>query len=203
MEGHTNFNPASDIPSLKGRFNLITGGTGGLGRMTVAGFAPHKLAPHLLHWSLRSQSQRSDRRSQRSCPKYTSFFCAEGPRLIRVDPRGYKSNCRTIETAPTSSSAMQASWQSLPVRPKTVTRSNSAPNHMGHTMLVHQILPILLKTAKEPGADVRIISNTSTGFKNSPSDSIEFDRLHSEQDLGMGGRWDPLRTVPSSPTSSS
>ena len=62
-------------------------------------------------------------------------------------------------------------------------------NHMGHALLVHQLLPMLQKTAKEGNGDVRIVSNTSTGFKNPPSGGIEFERLHSEQDLGIGGRW--------------
>ncbi len=62
-------------------------------------------------------------------------------------------------------------------------------NHMGHALLLHLLLPVLQKTAKEENGDVRIISNTSTGFKNPPTGGIEFDRLHSEQELGMGGRW--------------
>jgi NAD(P)-dependent dehydrogenase (short-subunit alcohol dehydrogenase family) len=40
-----------------------------------------------------------------------------------------------------------------------------ATNHLGHAMLTKQLLPVLLKTAKEPGSDVRVISNTSEGYE--------------------------------------
>lgn len=38
-----------------------------------------------------------------------------------------------------------------------------ATNHLGHAMLIKQLLPVLLKTAERPGSDVRIVSVTSTG----------------------------------------
>ena len=62
-------------------------------------------------------------------------------------------------------------------------------NHLGHALLIYLLLPLLLQTAKDPSSDVRIVSNTSTGFKNPPPDGIEFARPRSEQDLGVGGRW--------------
>jgi NAD(P)-dependent dehydrogenase (short-subunit alcohol dehydrogenase family) len=40
-----------------------------------------------------------------------------------------------------------------------------ATNHLGHAMLTKQLLPVLLRTAKEPGSDVRVISNTSEGYE--------------------------------------
>jgi NAD(P)-dependent dehydrogenase (short-subunit alcohol dehydrogenase family) len=40
-----------------------------------------------------------------------------------------------------------------------------ATNYLGHAMLTKQLLPILLTTAKEPDSDVRIVSNTSTGYE--------------------------------------
>jgi NAD(P)-dependent dehydrogenase (short-subunit alcohol dehydrogenase family) len=40
-----------------------------------------------------------------------------------------------------------------------------ATNHLGHAMLTKQLMPVLLKTAKEPNSDVRIISNTSAGYE--------------------------------------
>jgi NAD(P)-dependent dehydrogenase (short-subunit alcohol dehydrogenase family) len=40
-----------------------------------------------------------------------------------------------------------------------------ATNHLGHAMLTKQLLPVLLKTAREPDSDVRVISNTSAGYE--------------------------------------
>lgn len=36
-------------------------------------------------------------------------------------------------------------------------------NHMGHVLLTNLLMPLLLKTAAEPGSDVRIINLTSAG----------------------------------------
>jgi NAD(P)-dependent dehydrogenase (short-subunit alcohol dehydrogenase family) len=38
-------------------------------------------------------------------------------------------------------------------------------NHMGHALLMKLLLPTMLETAKEPNADVRIVSLTSEGFR--------------------------------------
>lgn len=42
-------------------------------------------------------------------------------------------------------------------------------NHMGHFLFTKLLLPTLEKTAKQPGADVRIINLTSDGHKAAPS----------------------------------
>lgn len=41
-----------------------------------------------------------------------------------------------------------------------------ATNNLGHAMLTKQLLPVLLKTAKDPNSDVRIISNISAGYES-------------------------------------
>jgi len=54
-----------------------------------------------------------------------------------------------------------------------------ATNHLGHAMLTRELMPILLKTAKEPSSDVRVISNTSAGyeFHRAIKGGISFDEL--------------------------
>lgn len=42
-------------------------------------------------------------------------------------------------------------------------------NHMGHFLFTRLLLPTLQKTAKQPGADVRIINLTSTGHQAAPT----------------------------------
>lgn len=40
-----------------------------------------------------------------------------------------------------------------------------ATNHLGHAMLMKQLLPYLLNATKMPGADVRVIATTSEGYE--------------------------------------
>jgi NAD(P)-dependent dehydrogenase (short-subunit alcohol dehydrogenase family) len=63
-----------------------------------------------------------------------------------------------------------------------------ATNHLGHALLIKHLLPIMLKTAERPGADVRIVLNTSTGWRGHPKGGIRFDALKTTQD-GVGGPW--------------
>ena len=56
-----------------------------------------------------------------------------------------------------------------------------ATNYLGHAMLTKQLLPVLLKTAKDPNSDVRIINTTSAGyeFHRAIKGGISFEELDS------------------------
>lgn len=54
-------------------------------------------------------------------------------------------------------------------------------NHMGHALLTKLLLPTLLETAKQPGADVRVISLSSMGHHLAPAGGIPFDQRALEQ----------------------
>lgn len=47
-------------------------------------------------------------------------------------------------------------------------------NHMGHALLTKLLLPTLVKTAKEPGADVRVVALSSMGHM--PARGISFEQ---------------------------
>ena len=49
-------------------------------------------------------------------------------------------------------------------------------NHIGHALLTKLLLPTMLKTAEEPGADVRIINLSSYGHTMAPPSGIIFDK---------------------------
>ncbi len=55
--------------------------------------------------------------------------------------------------------------------------SQFGTNHIGHSLLTKQLLPTLLSTAKEEGADVRIVNLTSEGHNLAPSKGIVFDDI--------------------------
>lgn len=54
-------------------------------------------------------------------------------------------------------------------------------NHMGHALFTKLLMPTLLKTAEEPGADVRIVNLTSMGHHLAPSQGIIWDQKALEQ----------------------
>jgi NAD(P)-dependent dehydrogenase (short-subunit alcohol dehydrogenase family) len=55
-------------------------------------------------------------------------------------------------------------------------------NHVGHALLIKLLLPVLLSTASQPDADVRIISMSSVAHTLTPPSGIEFDSLRTPQD---------------------
>jgi NAD(P)-dependent dehydrogenase (short-subunit alcohol dehydrogenase family) len=50
-------------------------------------------------------------------------------------------------------------------------------NHIGHALLTKLLLSILLKTAAEPGADVRVVCLSSIGHISTPWNGIQFGEL--------------------------
>jgi NAD(P)-dependent dehydrogenase (short-subunit alcohol dehydrogenase family) len=52
-----------------------------------------------------------------------------------------------------------------------------ATNHMGHALLIKNLLPTLLNTASQPNADVRIINLASVAYNSAPPAGIEFSKL--------------------------
>lgn len=53
-------------------------------------------------------------------------------------------------------------------------------NHVGHALLTKLLLPTLLKTAEQPGADVRTIWLSSRGHMLPPSPPIVFDKVKTD-----------------------
>jgi NAD(P)-dependent dehydrogenase (short-subunit alcohol dehydrogenase family) len=67
-----------------------------------------------------------------------------------------------------------------------------ATNHVGHALLTKLLLPCMLKTAEQPGSDVRIISLSSTAHSAGPSNGIDFDTLKTDQ-ASLGGFFKPSK----------
>lgn len=54
-------------------------------------------------------------------------------------------------------------------------------NHVGHALLTKLLLPTMLETAKQPGADVRIVNVSSMGHRLAVPKGIEFDQAALEK----------------------
>jgi NAD(P)-dependent dehydrogenase (short-subunit alcohol dehydrogenase family) len=54
-------------------------------------------------------------------------------------------------------------------------------NHMGHALLTKLLLPVMLETAKQPSADVRLVTLSSMGHHITPLEGIIFDQAALEK----------------------
>jgi NAD(P)-dependent dehydrogenase (short-subunit alcohol dehydrogenase family) len=57
-----------------------------------------------------------------------------------------------------------------------------ATNHLGHAMLIRQLLPVMLRTAETPNADVRLVILTSVGWSAHPPAGIWYMKMRTKQD---------------------
>ena len=57
-----------------------------------------------------------------------------------------------------------------------------ATNHLGHTMLIRELLPVLLKTAEDPISDVRIVILSSVGWRVKPGGGVTWSTVTTKQD---------------------
>ncbi|KAM3072036.1 hypothetical protein ACMFMG_008498 [Clarireedia jacksonii] len=181
-----NFDPKTAIPDLSGKVVLITGGTAGVGSGAVLELAAHNPA-HILFTGRNAKA-------------------AEG--VIARGPMGVKLTFIACDTADNASVASAADHvlSTIPDRldvlvccagvmakPTGLSKDGFeiqfATNQLGHSLLVRKLLPLLEKTALQPDADVRIIMATSLAFVGTPSGGIQFDKLHTEQDLPVLGPW--------------
>jgi NAD(P)-dependent dehydrogenase (short-subunit alcohol dehydrogenase family) len=64
-------------------------------------------------------------------------------------------------------------------------------NHVGHALLIKLLLPTLLATAERPGSAVRIVLNTSLGFRGAPKGGVRFKDLRTTQACisPLAGTW--------------
>jgi NAD(P)-dependent dehydrogenase (short-subunit alcohol dehydrogenase family) len=50
-------------------------------------------------------------------------------------------------------------------------------NHLGHALLTKLLLPTLLKTAKLPGSDVRVVNLSSSAHTRCPAPGVDFEDI--------------------------
>ncbi|PWI65891.1 hypothetical protein PCL_05619 [Purpureocillium lilacinum] len=204
------FDPTRDVPSLEGKAVLVTGGTSGLGRETVLELARHRpghvfftgrnreaarslieeCAPHLLPVALdggdnegETEPENGDRTSNGrghisfiECDHASlASIAAAAEAILTLTPRLdiFIANAGIMATPPGLTA------DGLEVQLGT--------NHVGNAALLLRLLPLMLRTASIPGADVRFVSVTSLGYFAHPARGIDFAAL-TTPDGGTGGR---------------
>lgn len=173
----TTFNPTLEVPSLSNKIIFITGGTAGLGRETILSLAAHN--PAHIYFSGRSQSSAdtlvAEVQSQHAEVPIT-FIQADLASISSI-----KSAAAEFEAQQTRLDLFFANAGVMALPPGLTEDGYEVQfgtNHLGHAALVKLLLPVMEQTAAS-GRDVRIIWNTSLGYKF--ASGIDFAGLKTAQ----------------------
>jgi NAD(P)-dependent dehydrogenase (short-subunit alcohol dehydrogenase family) len=158
------FNPDKDIPDLSSKTIIVTGGNIGLGKETVLQLSKHN--PFKLYLAARSRAKfdtamKDILKANPSAETSVSF--------LELDLASFASIKRAADTVLTSSPRLDLLINNAGVMalPPGLTEDGYeiqfGTNHMGHALLTKLLMPLLLKTANEPGSDVHIVNLTSAG----------------------------------------
>lgn len=198
------YNPNTDIPDLSGKVIVVTGGmtacmqvlrnkgldshglgNTGLGKSSVEALARHQ--PKQIYFTGRNATKckaalddiksgvpnaavafiECDLASLQSCQQAARDFLSKSDRLDILI-----CNAGVMNLPPELS--------------KDGYEIHFATNHLGHALLIKLLLPIMVKTAGLPDADVRIINLSSLGHIFPPKNGIAFDTLKTAQAGEMG-----------------
>ncbi|CEJ62738.1 hypothetical protein PMG11_11229 [Penicillium brasilianum] len=203
---NVSFNPSTDIPSLKGKVILITGASSGLGKQSVLELSKHepkeiwvasrqiskaleviKELKELGHNYQIMKPIEIDLGSMNSVAKAARYFVQAQQMQTQSSPR--------LDILMLNAGIMAV--------PPSVTKDGFeiqfGTNYLGHTFLVHELLPLLVDTAhrqqqkegRAPGSDdVRVILLSSVAHRYAPSGGINFGSLKGcAEEMGTVARY--------------
>lgn len=194
------FTPEKDIGSLDGKIILVTGGTealmrkhneaavlninpgnAGLGKATITYLASHNPARIYLAARTPSKAQSAITDIKSSVPNACEIV------HLPLDLTSFASIAEAADTFKAKEKRLDILINNAGVMatPYSTTKegyeNQFGTNHMGHALLTKLLLPTLLETAKQPGADVRIINVSSMGHYAAVPEGILFDQRALEQ----------------------
>ncbi|KAF2188808.1 oxidoreductase [Zopfia rhizophila CBS 207.26] len=186
MEGFVDFDPDENIPSLKGKVIFITGGTAGLGASSIKALAAHN--PAHIYFSGRNAHAGQNVISEIKCSHPSAsltFIQMDLSSLSSVKAASNQFIHDHLDILMCNAGIMAHP----PALSKDGYEIHIAVNHLGHEMLIKQLLPTLLRTAELPDSDVRIINLTSIGYRGHPRSGISFNELSTTTSKLIMGPW--------------
>jgi retinol dehydrogenase-12 len=180
------FNVEKDIPDLAGKTIIVTGGNSGLGLSAIELLAKHN--PSHIYLGARSATKAAAAIEQVKAAVPTANIT-----FLEMDLGNLASVKKAAETFSSSASRLDILMQNAGVMalPAGLTSDGYeiqfGTNHVGHFLFTKSLMPILQKTAAEPGSDVRIVNLSSIGHKLCPTNGIVFDQL--KTDMASTSTW--------------
>ncbi|MCJ1434450.1 hypothetical protein MMC27_003818 [Xylographa pallens] len=175
MSGGSSFTPSRDIPNLSGKVILITGGNTGLGKETVLQLAKHDPSDIWL-------AARTVAKGEAAISDIVSAVPKAKISLLSLDLSSFDSIKNAVSTFKANSHRLDILFNNAGIMACPMGETAEGyeiqfgTNHLGHALLTKLLLPTMLKTASEPGADVRIITLSSYGHTMAPPSGIIFDK---------------------------
>ncbi|KAK4131655.1 NAD(P)-binding protein [Trichocladium antarcticum] len=174
------FVPDRDIPSLEGKVILVTGGNSGLGKQSILELAKH--GPKEIWLGARSEAKAQDaiREITAQVPNAPPirFLAMDLASLasVRDAATTFRQHADRLDILLLNAGIMAV--------PAATTHDGYeiqfGTNHLGHALLAQHLLPTLLHTAAQPGADVRVVVLSSLAHQYAPAGAgILFDTLRS------------------------
>ncbi|EGP92332.1 unnamed protein product [Zymoseptoria tritici ST99CH_3D1] len=170
------FNPDVDIPSLEGKVILITGGNTGLGKETVLQLAKHNPKEIFLAARTPSKAHAAIEEIKNAVPSgNVSFIQLDLTSLqsVKEAAEDFHKRSDRLDLLINNAGIMAVPWS----KTKEGYEIQFGTNHVGHALLTKLLLSTLLKTAEQPGADVRVINLSSEGHNMAPGIIYDQDKL--------------------------
>lgn len=168
------FDVSRDMPNLSSKVIIVTGGNAGVGKECVLRLAERH--PRRLYLSARSQSKFDTalKDIQSKVPgakvEFLELDLASLPSVKRAAEKIIAENDR-VDVLMNNAGIMGA--------PHGFTadgyEAHFGTNHMGHALLTKLLLPLMERTAAQPGSDVRLVAVSSTGHSMAPSKGVDFE----------------------------
>ena len=156
------FNPDKEIPNLAGKVVLVTGGNVGLGKETITQLAKHYPKEIFLAARTPSKAQDAIDDIKRVVPEgrvsYLQLDLSSFASIKRAADE-FKSRSDRLDLLINNAGIMAVPWSMT----EDGYEIQFGTNHMGHALLTKLLMPTMLKTAEEPGSDVRVINLSSEG----------------------------------------
>ncbi|KAG8997605.1 hypothetical protein FRB94_003310 [Tulasnella sp. JGI-2019a] len=167
---NSTYNPSTDIPDLKGKVIIVTGANAGIGYETVAELVKHGAKVYM--------GARTESRATGAIAKLKADGYLDGPntgevlwlKLDLVTPEGARSAAQEFLRRETRLDVLVnnagigqfGEGGFTPVKDtKIPVATLMATNHLGPFIFTNTLLPLLKKTAAEPGSDVRVVTVSS------------------------------------------
>lgn len=169
---------AQDIPSLKGKVILVTGGNSGLGKQSVLDLARREPQEIWL-------AARTTHKAQDAIADIKQKVPAANIKPLALDLTSLdsvKAAARAFDAPRLDILMLNAGCMAAP---EALTADGYelqfGTNHVGHALLNKLLAPLLDKTAAQPGADVRVVYLSSAAVAMAPDGGIHFDSLKTTQ----------------------